>query len=86
MDYVLKFNKGIKYYNQISYELADRFIDNFENTINQIEINPFIYQLRYKNIRIANFSKFPYSIHFIVENESIFILNVLHQKSYYKES
>lgn len=92
MEYVLKFrknsnedfNKGIKYYDEISSDLADRFYENFKNTINNIEANPLLYQIRYKNIRIANFSNFPYSVHFIVENKLIFVLTILHQKRYYK--
>ncbi len=92
MNYVLKFRKnanedfdiGIKYYDEISSELADRFHKDFKKTIDIIELNPLLYQIRYRNIRIANFNNFPYSVHFIVKNELIFVLTILHQKRYFK--
>ena len=92
MHYVLKFRKnankhfdvGIKYYDEISSELADRFLKDLKKTIDIIESNPLLYQIRYRNIRIANFKNFPYSVHFIVKNELIFVLTILHQKRYFK--
>ena len=78
------FDIGIKYYDEISSELADRFHKDFKKTIDIIESNPLLYQIRYRNIRIANFNNFPYSIHFIVKNELIFVLTILHQKRYFK--
>ncbi|WP_339884007.1 type II toxin-antitoxin system RelE/ParE family toxin [Polaribacter vadi] len=92
MNYVLKFRKnanedfdiGIKYYDEISSELADRFHKDFKKTIDIIESNPLLYQIRYRNIRIATFNNFPYSVHFIVKNELIFVLTILHQKRYFK--
>ena len=92
MNYVLKFRKnanedfdiGIKYYDEISSELTDRFHKDFKKTIDIIESNPLLYQIRYRNIRIANFNNFPYSVHFIVKNELIFVLTILHQKRYFK--
>lgn len=44
----------VRYLDKLIDELANRFHVNFQNTINQIEMNPFLYQVRYKNIRIAN--------------------------------
>lgn len=83
-DSTLDFHDGIAYYEKISTELADRFHLELINKLEEIEHNPKHFQLRYKNIRIAHFTKFPFSIHFIIEEDIIFILKILHQKRFYK--
>jgi len=92
MKYTLKFREGstqdfensISYYNKISIDLADRFHKEFKNRIEEIEENPLHHQLKYRNIRIANLKKFPFSIHFIIEANVIHIIKILHQKRVYK--
>lgn len=78
------FEEGIAYYKRISIDLVDKFHQSFRDKINEIEENPLGYQVRYRTIRIANMKHFPFSIHFIVEGNIIYILKVLHQKRYYK--
>ena len=78
------FEKGNAYYKKISSDLADKFFQSFKEKIGDIEEQPLHYQLKYKNIRIAHLKHFPFSIHFIIEKTSIYILRVLHQKRCYK--
>lgn len=78
------FNDGIAYYEKISAELADKFHQELINKLEEIEQNPKHFQLRYRNIRIAHFDKFPFSIHFFIEEKRIYILKILHQKRFYK--
>ena len=41
---------------------ADKFQVFFKNTILEIKNNPLIFQIRYKNIRVANLKNFPFSM------------------------
>lgn len=91
-NYQLKFLKnstkdlisGLEYYKIISKELEDKFYANFKVKLIEIKENPYKFQQRYKGIRIAHIKKFPYSIHFIVKEQTIFIYKILHQHRYYK--
>jgi len=78
------YQKGIDYYEAISIRLTERFDNEFKQKLDQIENNPFLYQIRYKNIRIAYLENFPFGIHFIIEKEAIHILKILHTKRFYK--
>ncbi len=83
-DSLKDFEKGNRYYENNSKELANKFHHSFLEKINEIEKNPLHFQIRYRNIRIANMKQFPFSIHFIIDNKIIFVFKVLHQKRLYK--
>lgn len=72
------------YYEKISNDLANKFLQSFKEKLNEIEESPLHFQMRYKSIRIASLKKFPFSIHFIIEGTTIYILKILHQKRFYK--
>ncbi len=78
------FEDGFIYYEKISIDLADRFHQAFKKRIDEVEQNPLHHQLKYRNIRIANLKKFPFSIHFIIEANVIHVIKILHQKRVYK--
>lgn len=78
------FNTIIENYENVSSKLADRFHIEFWNKIDNVKENPLHFQIRYKSIRIAHLKVFPYSIHFIIEEEIIRVFKILHQKQYYK--
>lgn len=78
------FEDGIAYYEKISFELVEKFKQEIVLKLDKIEQNPNHFQCRYRNIRIAHLGKFPFSIHFLVEEDVIFILKILHQKRFYK--
>lgn len=81
---LVDFNKAIEYYEKISSELADRFYNEFWNTIAYMKENPLHHQFRYRSIRIAHFNGFPYGIHFIIDGAVIRVFKVLHYKQCYK--
>lgn len=72
------------YYKEVSITLTQRFKDDITEVIGNISRNLNHYQNRYKNIKIALTSNFPYSIHFIVKEDTVYILKILHQKQFYK--
>jgi len=66
------------WYETLSLGLGKRFFDNIQNTIEYIITNPYMFQVVYKRIRRALVNKFPYGIYYIVENEKVIIIGILH--------
>ena len=64
--------------------LEDTFDNDFKSQIAYLKANPFLYQIYYRNVRRAHFNTFRYSIHFIIHNDAVYILRVLHHKQKFK--
>ena len=62
----------------------DTFDNDFKSQIAYLKANPFLYQIYYRNVRRAHFNTFKYSIHFIIHNDVVYILRVLHHKQKFK--
>lgn len=63
--------KGIEYYKEKQKGLGKKFHAEVKNSIAAIRKNPF-YQIRYDDIRCLPLNKFPFMIHFRVdESDSI---------------
>ena len=69
-------NKATEYYFDIQKKLAKRFTKDLKNQTKYILKKPTHIQVRYDNIRIAHLKKFPYSIHFTIEKQTIIILAI----------
>ena len=52
------------YYDKISTSLTKRFFTEFFETLNFVEHEPQLFQVRYREIRIAPLYQFPYGIHY----------------------
>lgn len=74
----------IEYYDLISITLKDRFEVELSKSIELLGKYPLHQQLRYRKIRIAFTEVFPYGIHYVVENEYVYILKILHTKRLFK--
>ena len=62
---------ALQYDREIGASLENRFLIQANKALEELIKNPF-YQIRYDNFRMKVVKKFPYVIHFIVdENESI---------------
>jgi hypothetical protein len=61
-----------------------KFDVELTENIERITLNPNHFQKRYRNIKIVFTNKFPFRIHYLVENNSVDIQPVLHQKKFYK--
>lgn len=72
---------AIDYYAIYNQALPKKFILSLENTYSILEINPF-FKVRYNNIRSLKINKYPYSLYFIVNEESftVRILSCFHNK------
>lgn len=69
-----------EWYNQQHVEnLSNRFANAVNNCIKKIITNPSAYAFRYKNVRIAHTEKFPYAIHFYLDENTIIITSIIFQ-------
>lgn len=73
-------DEAIKWYKEQSENLSLQLLNEIEETIYKIQKYPEHYQKRYKEIRIIFTRKFPYGIYYTLEEETIFIHAILHNK------
>jgi plasmid stabilization system protein ParE len=59
--------------------LGQRFEEELAAALSSIEEQPFLYAAVYRDVRRAMTRRFPYAIYFIVENDRLSVLRVLHQ-------
>lgn len=77
----LELEESTRYYLDISFELAERFLDDFDQTLSFIESMPLAWPMYYKDMRKLNLKFFPYSIiyNISVPNNEINIFAFSHQ-------
>ncbi len=80
----LNLKEASDYYLKISATINDGFSSDLIKTIDQLKENPHHHEVRYRGIRIAHAKTYPFGVHFIVENNSIRILKIVHHKQFYK--
>ena len=76
MSYLIKINKralndiqkALNYYDKIDTSIGDKFQLNLDKAIAAIANNPF-YQIRYSDVHCLLVKKFPYMIHFQVNQK-----------------
>ncbi|CAM3472462.1 type II toxin-antitoxin system RelE/ParE family toxin [Flavobacterium chungbukense] len=72
------YKESLLFYKNINPKLAIRFNDSFKKSIAIIQNDPFLFQLKYDNIRIIFFKTFPYAIHYSIYENSIVIKSIFH--------
>lgn len=60
--------------------LEIKFLHELFNAMEFIHKNPLKCQLRYKNVRVKFLKKFDFGIHYIIENQTVFVLAVYHMR------
>ena len=81
----LEIEDAQEYYNLLTDRLGDSFKDDVKGCIDRIVLFPELYPMVVQEIRKSLLHRFPYSLFYIVENDTIIILSVAHQsrKPYY---
>ncbi len=73
-----------EYYKNISSKINEKFLENVEIRLKKLSITPLAATIRYANIRCTRIKKFPYLIHYYLneQNNAIVILRIFstHQK------
>ncbi|MGZ3943980.1 MAG: type II toxin-antitoxin system RelE/ParE family toxin [Mucilaginibacter sp.] len=72
------------YYNKINPTITDNFFVEFFDTMDFVKNEPQLFQIRYREIRIAPMYRFPYGIHYRENDLEIIVYRVLHTKRYFK--
>ncbi len=49
-----------------------------EAGLEAIQIQPQGYQLKYKNVHVRYIKRFPYGIHYLIEDDLIYVIAVFH--------
>jgi plasmid stabilization system protein ParE len=80
-DAVTDIENALVYFNQISIRLKNQFERELKTILRRLENNPFLFSIRYEQVRLCHFNKFPYSIHFRINQDlrMVIVLAVFHQ-------
>lgn len=68
----------VDYYDKINPAIADRFLDEIDDCLKQIEKLPEGYQKRYKQFRIAFLKKFSFGVYYKIYDFELVVIAVLH--------
>ena len=66
------------WYEQKSVGLGSVFLEEIEDKLLIIQKNPNLFEIKYKQVDQAFLYRFPFSIHYIIDMEIIFVLAILH--------
>ena len=71
-------NEAYLWYEEQSQNLGERYKQDVINEISGLKSNPFIYAIRYDNVYCMKIKKFPFMVHFTVEDALINVFAVVH--------
>ncbi|MBS1486582.1 MAG: type II toxin-antitoxin system RelE/ParE family toxin [Bacteroidetes bacterium] len=60
--------------------LEDRFLLSLQAAINSIVIHPHHYQITFDMIRTVTLKRFPYRVHYFIEETEVRVLGIIHAK------
>jgi plasmid stabilization system protein ParE len=66
------------WYRQQNPALPKRFMEQVKKTVKQLATLPVTHAVRYKDVRIAQVDVFPYTVHYLIENNTITVIAVHH--------
>ena len=66
------------WYQQQLAGLGDEFLNSVEKKLITIENNPLLFPVIYNHIHQALLHRFPFAIHYTIEQETIYILAITH--------
>ena len=66
-----------KWYESKKEELGSQFLESIDLKVEFLELNPKLYQVRYKETRFALLGNFPYAIHYTIEEGKVYVHAVL---------
>jgi toxin ParE1/3/4 len=66
------------WYEDKSIGLGSVFLQEMEDKLLIIEQNPNLFEIKYKSVHQAFLYRFPFSIHYIIDREIIFVIAILH--------
>lgn len=76
---------GVRWYADISPTLALEYLAEVETAFTSIAQNPWIYRIRFGDIRRMNTRKFKLAIYFTIHRKDIIVLSVFHPSRDHKK-
>lgn len=76
--------QAVDYYEEKQTGLGKRFAAQLQLTLNTIKRNPFFASIRYDDIRCAGIKKFPYLVHYHINEEEL-LVTIIAVYSTYRE-
>ena len=76
----LEFRESVEWYELRAKGLGLRFTDEIDSTVERIRLNPDLYMKVAENIRRIQVNKFPYSVFYATEEDTLVILRIFHSK------
>ena len=74
----MQISKASQWFFEQSPGLELKFIHDLDKAMKLIKKRPLHFQVRYKTVRIKFLDKFNFGIHYIIENNTVFVLYVFH--------
>ncbi len=75
-----EFLDAVEWYELSAKGLGLRFTEEIDSTIERIKLNPDLYPSIVEDIKRIQVNKFPYSIFYKIEDDTLVILRIFHNK------
>ncbi len=75
-----EFRESVEWYESGAKGFGLRFTDEIDSTIERIRLNPDLYRKVTGNIRRIQVNRFPYSVFYTTEDDTLVILRIFHNK------
>ncbi len=75
-----EFRESVEWYESRAKGLGLRFTDEMDSTLERIRLNPDLYRRIAGNIRRIQMNRFPYSVFYTTEDDTLVILRIFHNK------
>ncbi len=70
----------IEWYNEKKERLGYEVYEEIRESIKRVKANPLHFQIRFNDIRAIFTKRFHFGVYYIVENEFIYVISVLHNR------
>lgn len=88
MDYQLSVRKeaeadiveAFEYYESCRKNLGQAFLQSLEESLHKIQRNPLLYKEIHRQIRRVFISRFPYGIYFVLLENTLLVIGVIHAR------
>jgi len=77
----IEFHKAKCYFEMTEKEEA--FWNDVNRQMDLLELMPFAFQIRYKNVRIIHLERFNFSIHYVIKDYGVLIYRFLNKRQDY---
>ena len=75
-----EFRESVEWYESGAKGLGLRFTDEIASTVEKIRLNPDLYRKITGNIRRIQVNRFPYSVFYTIEDDTLVVLRIFHNK------